>query len=155
MRYRPRPPVPCKIDQYRKIIQARLSEYPRLSATRLFDEIGAAGYAGGDTQVKEYVREVRLEGTGDFAQLGFRRLWDSLRLQESLAGSLWRVVSLGDLRAMPVLLGELAQRMEEVHEQSRGAIQRCDVTLRTTRDWRQARRAAGQQRIPRRTRPRT
>ncbi|MGH3193841.1 MAG: hypothetical protein ACRDOL_42610 [Streptosporangiaceae bacterium] len=37
----------------------RLSEYPRLSATRLFDEIRAAGYAGGYTQVKEHVREVR------------------------------------------------------------------------------------------------
>jgi transposase len=34
-------------------------EYPKLSATRLFDEIRAAGYAGGYTQVKEYVRKVR------------------------------------------------------------------------------------------------
>ena len=57
--YTPRPPVPCKIDRYREIIQARLGEYPRLSATRLFDEIRAAGYVGGYTQVKEYVREVR------------------------------------------------------------------------------------------------
>jgi transposase len=59
VRYEPRPPVPCKIDRYREIIQARLKEYPRLSSTRLFDEIRAAGYAGGYTQVKEYVREVR------------------------------------------------------------------------------------------------
>jgi transposase len=59
VRYTPRPPVLCKIDRYREIIQARLGEYPRLSATRLFDEIRAAGYAGGYTQVKEYVREVR------------------------------------------------------------------------------------------------
>lgn len=59
VRYKPRPPVPCKIDRYREIIQARLKEYPRLSSTRLFDEIRAAGYAGGYTQVKEYVREVR------------------------------------------------------------------------------------------------
>ena len=59
VRYTPQPPVPCKIDRYREIIQARLSEYPRLSATRLFDEIRAAGYVGGYTQVKEYVREVR------------------------------------------------------------------------------------------------
>lgn len=59
VRYASRPPVPRKIDRYREIVQARLSEYPRLSATRLLDEIRAAGYAGGYTQVKEYVREVR------------------------------------------------------------------------------------------------
>jgi transposase len=59
VRYKPRPAVPCKIDRYREIIQTRLREYPRLSATRLFDEIRASGYAGSYTQVKEYVREVR------------------------------------------------------------------------------------------------
>ena len=59
VRYTPRPPVACKIDRYREIIQARLSEYPRLSATRLFDEIRAAGYVGGYTQVKDYVCQVR------------------------------------------------------------------------------------------------
>jgi transposase len=43
VRYKPRPAVPCKIDRYREIIQTRLREYPRLSATRLFDEIRASG----------------------------------------------------------------------------------------------------------------
>lgn len=57
--YRARPPVLCKIDPYRELIQARLAEYPRLSATRLFDEIRAAGYAGGYSQVKHYVRIAR------------------------------------------------------------------------------------------------
>jgi transposase len=59
VRYRPRPPVSRKIDRYREMILARLAEYPRLSATRLFDEVRAAGYPGGYSQVKEYVREVR------------------------------------------------------------------------------------------------
>jgi transposase len=59
VRYTPRPPVACKIDRYREMIRMRLSEYPRLSATRLFEEVRAAGYAGGYTQVKEYVRDVR------------------------------------------------------------------------------------------------
>ena len=59
VQYTPRPTVARKIDGYRAIIQARLAEYPRLSATRLCEEIRAAGYAGGYTQVKEYVREVR------------------------------------------------------------------------------------------------
>jgi len=59
VRYKPRPAVDRKIDRYRGIIQARLAEYPKLSATRLFEEICAAGYTGGYTQVKEYVREAR------------------------------------------------------------------------------------------------
>lgn len=59
VQYTPRPPVVRKIDSYREIIQARLTEYPRLTATRLCEEIRAAGYAGGYTQVKEYVRGVR------------------------------------------------------------------------------------------------
>src|SRR5581483_9649286 len=59
VQYKARPAVVRKIDRYREVIQARLIEYPRLSATRLLEEIRAAGYAGGYTQVKEFVREVR------------------------------------------------------------------------------------------------
>lgn len=59
VRYKARPPVVRKIDRYREMIQARLAEYPKLTPTRLFDEIQAAGYVGGYTQVKDYVREVR------------------------------------------------------------------------------------------------
>jgi transposase len=59
VRYKPRPPVPVKLDTYKPIIVARLEAYPELSAVRLFDEIRAAGYAGGYTQVKEFVRKVR------------------------------------------------------------------------------------------------
>src|SRR6202046_3245925 len=57
--YAARPAVARKIDRFRQIIAARLAEYPRLSATRLYDEIRSAGYAGGYTQVKDYVRGVR------------------------------------------------------------------------------------------------
>ena len=59
VRYKARPPVAKKLDGYRGIIEARLTEFPRLSAQRLFDEVRAAGYAGGYTQLKEYVRSVR------------------------------------------------------------------------------------------------
>jgi transposase len=65
VRYKPRPAVDCKIDRYRGIIEARLTEYPKLSATRLFEEICAAGYSGGYTQVKEYVRKVRPKPPAD------------------------------------------------------------------------------------------
>lgn len=57
--YGPRRPGPRKLDPYRGIIDARLDEYPQLSATRLFEEVRAAGYGGGYTQVKAYVRRVR------------------------------------------------------------------------------------------------
>lgn len=59
VRYASRPVVACKIDAFRPIIDARVAEFPKLTATRLLDEIRAAGYAGGYTQVKEYVRRVR------------------------------------------------------------------------------------------------
>lgn len=59
VRYAARPAVARKIDRYRAIIQVRLAEYPLLSATRLYEEVLAAGYTGGYSQVKEYVRAVR------------------------------------------------------------------------------------------------
>lgn len=59
VRYRERPPVPHKLDAYCGIVEARLEEFPKLSAVRLFEEIKAAGYQGGYTQLKEFVRSVR------------------------------------------------------------------------------------------------
>ena len=51
--YSARPAVARKIDPYRQIIAARLGEYPKLSATRLHEEIRSAGYTGGYTQVQD------------------------------------------------------------------------------------------------------
>jgi len=65
VRYGPRPQVVCKLDDYRTLIGERLAAYPQLSATRLFDEICAAGYTGGYTQLKEHVRTVRPRPTAD------------------------------------------------------------------------------------------
>ena len=59
VRYGPRPPMATKLDAYKPIIEARLATYPELSAVRLLDEIRAAGYAGGYTQLKAFVRRVR------------------------------------------------------------------------------------------------
>ena len=59
VRYGPRPPVPTKLDAYKAIIEARLAAYPELSAVRLLDEIRSAGYAGGYSQLKAFVRRVR------------------------------------------------------------------------------------------------
>jgi transposase len=59
VRYGPRPPVPTKLDGYKPIIEARVAAYPELSAVRLLEEIRAAGYDGGYTQLKAFVRRVR------------------------------------------------------------------------------------------------
>jgi len=56
---RPRVPMSTKIAPYAQIITTRLATYPELSAVRLFDECRAAGYTGGLTQLKAFVRRVR------------------------------------------------------------------------------------------------
>ena len=58
-RYSPRPAVPHKLAPYTGIVEARLEEFPGLSAKRLFDEVRAAGYPGGYSRVRDYVRAVR------------------------------------------------------------------------------------------------
>jgi transposase len=58
-RYTPRPPVVTKLDGFKPLIQERLDAYPELSAVRLFAEAKAAGYAGGYTQLREYLKEIR------------------------------------------------------------------------------------------------
>jgi transposase len=50
---------PRKLAPYQPIITTRLATYPQLSAVRLFEEIRAAGYPGGITQLREYVADVR------------------------------------------------------------------------------------------------
>jgi transposase len=59
VRYGPRPPVPKKLDPFKAIIQARLEEFPELTSVRLLAEIRAAGYGGGITQLRDYVRSIR------------------------------------------------------------------------------------------------
>ena len=59
LHYGPRPAVATKLDPYKAIVEARLAAYPELSAVRLLDEIRAAGYAGGYSQLKAFVRRVR------------------------------------------------------------------------------------------------
>lgn len=58
-RYAPRPPTPTKLDSFKPIIRQRLTDFPQLSAVRLLEEVQAAGYQGGYSQVRDYVRTVR------------------------------------------------------------------------------------------------
>ena len=56
---RTRPTPPAKLDPYKPIIEERLATYPELSAVRLFEEVRAAGYSGGLSQLQIFVSEVR------------------------------------------------------------------------------------------------
>ena len=58
-RYSARPSAGHKLDPYKGIIRDRLGEFPKLSVQRLFEEVRAAGYLGGHSRVRDYVREVR------------------------------------------------------------------------------------------------
>lgn len=57
--------APAKLAPFEPIIDARLEIYPELSAVRLYDEVRAAGYAGGLSQLKCYVRRVRPRPPGE------------------------------------------------------------------------------------------
>jgi transposase len=58
-RYGPREPQPTKLEPFQAIIEARLVEYPRLSGTRLLAECRVAGYTGGITQLRDFIRRLR------------------------------------------------------------------------------------------------
>ena len=60
VRYKKRPSTSRKIDPYFGSIHSRLEAFPELSAEHVYRELRAAGYEGGYTQVKEYVRKVVL-----------------------------------------------------------------------------------------------
>jgi transposase len=60
-----RRPQPTKLDAYKSIIEERLRAYPELSAVRLLEEVRAAGYVGGYTQLQAYVQKVRPQPPAD------------------------------------------------------------------------------------------
>ena len=57
--YGPRRTPPTKLDPYRPIVEMRIAAYPALSAVRILEEIRAAGYTGGYSQLKALVRQLR------------------------------------------------------------------------------------------------
>lgn len=58
-RYGPRARRATKLTPFTALIEARLAEYPRLSGIRLLAECQAAGYTGGITQLRDFVRRLR------------------------------------------------------------------------------------------------
>lgn len=55
----------AKLAPYHSIIETRLEAFPELTSVRLFAEIQAAGYTGGYTQLKEFVRRARTQPAPD------------------------------------------------------------------------------------------
>ena len=53
------PPRAQLLDPYKGIIVERLAAYPKLTVRRLYEEVRAAGYPGGYSRVRDYVRLVR------------------------------------------------------------------------------------------------
>ena len=58
-RYTPRPQVPTKLDPFKPLLAERLRDFPELTAVRLLAEVQAAGYRGGYSQLRDYVRLLR------------------------------------------------------------------------------------------------
>lgn len=65
VRYTARPERPAKLDAYKELIEERLREYPELTAVRLYGEIAAAGYTGGMSQLRAFVRCTRPQAIVD------------------------------------------------------------------------------------------
>lgn len=52
-------PRGSKLERYKGQVKELIQEYPRLSAVRVFEEIGKAGYKGSLTLIRNYLRRIR------------------------------------------------------------------------------------------------
>lgn len=63
-------PRPCKLDPFKEQIVRLIGEH-RYSAQQIFQMLSAKGYAGGYTQVKHYVRQIRPAAAPAYLTLDF------------------------------------------------------------------------------------
>ena len=63
--YTPRLEKPGKLVAYKLFIEERLTQYPELTAVRLYSEISSAGYARGMSQLRAFVRRTRPQAIVD------------------------------------------------------------------------------------------
>ena len=68
----------------------------------------------------------RIEIRGDLAQLTLGGNRDTLRLQETLARRLWRMIALGHLCAVALFGSQFERGLEEVHEQPGRSVEARD-----------------------------
>jgi len=52
---------PQVLDRFQDHIRSRLTQYPQLTARRLFHEVQEIGYTGGETRVKDFIRTIRTD----------------------------------------------------------------------------------------------
>jgi transposase len=73
-KYRPRPGVKrgSRLDQYKALIVRWLDSHP-LSGQQIFQRLREAGYSGGLTVIKDYVRTIRPQPQKSFLKLAFTR----------------------------------------------------------------------------------
>jgi len=50
---------PAKLDAFKHYLRGRLAEFPKIKATRLFDEIQRIGYQGGITMLRDHLAALR------------------------------------------------------------------------------------------------
>lgn len=77
--YKPRPPRPALLDDYRDYLRERVAAYPELRASRLLRELRGMGYRGGYTQLTAFLREVRPAS----APAGFERRFETAPGQQA------------------------------------------------------------------------
>ena len=70
--YGPRQPRPTLLDAHHAYLRERVATYPDLSARRLLRELRGFGYAGGYSQLTEFLRDVR-----PAASVGFERRFET------------------------------------------------------------------------------
>lgn len=63
------PVRPSKLDPFKDYIRARLEAFPRITSVRLLRELAGRGFAGGVSQLKEYVATVRVKAPEAFFRL--------------------------------------------------------------------------------------
>lgn len=70
--YGPRRPRPTLLDAHHAYLRERVAIYPDLSARRLLREMRRFGYAGGYSQLTEFLRDIR-----HAASVGFERRFET------------------------------------------------------------------------------
>src|SRR5437899_1321729 len=96
---------PSALDPYKPFVLATLEQYPRLRATRLYEMLGARGYAGSVVQVRRWVRTVRPAARAE----AYLRL-------ETLPGEQGQV-DWGNFGALPIGRARRVRSLEDLNAQ--------------------------------------
>lgn len=65
-KYAARAPRPTRLDPYKAYLRERVAAWPELSGVRLLGEVRERGYAGGVTQLNDFLRAIRSPAVAPF-----------------------------------------------------------------------------------------